>query len=149
MTALAVAILLAGLLAGLAGRLGAAAVRAGIMLATALLLPGIALALAPNLVAAFWPAGMRPVAPGGLGSWLLEWRLLGALPLLLLPVLGVLARMPPGQARAAAGLGAGAAARLRLLWLPQLGPACLLGLTLAATLAVVAEALLSSPSGWP
>ncbi len=151
-SALPAAIAVAAPLAWLAARLGRTGLGMAITLATALLLPGIALALALALAAGLWPGWWQP-------ALLLAARMLGPVPLLLLPVLHVLARMPPGQARAASGLGAGPAARLRLLWLPQLAPACLSGLVLALMLAGAADAfqvhavqlqaLLSSPRPGP
>ena len=153
--ALPAAIAVAAPLAWLAARLGRTGIGTAITLATALLLPGIALVLAPGL----WPGWQPGLLPGLLPALLFAARMLGPVPLLLLPVLHVLARMPPGQARAASGLGAGPAARLRLLWLPQLAPACLLGLVLAIMLAGAAnvfqahavqlQALLSSPRPGP
>lgn len=96
----------------------------------ALLLPCACLAIWPGLLAV--PLGAAPHRPAGLRPPL--HLVLGALPLLLLPLASVLARLPPGQGRAAAGLGAGRVATLRLVWLPQLMPSLLLGLGLAALL---------------
>ncbi|AZV39055.1 hypothetical protein CFR75_05525 [Komagataeibacter xylinus] len=78
----------------------------GLMLA--LMLPGLALAL-------LWPGlagqggGMGSVAQGAFVA-----------PAALWPLLRVLDAVPPGLSRTARGLGAGAQARLRLLWLPLL-----------------------------
>ncbi|GAA4475296.1 hypothetical protein [Gluconacetobacter asukensis] len=75
--------------------------------------------------------------PGWMGAVALSgpWRDGGAepvvtqavclVPLVLLPLLRALDRLPPGLARTAAGLGAGRVVRLRGLWLPLLGPAAL------------------------
>jgi ABC-type spermidine/putrescine transport system permease subunit II len=54
------------------------------------------------------------------------------LPLAALPSLWRLPALPPGQARAARGLGADAWQSLRLVWLPQLAPALLTGAVAAA-----------------
>lgn len=102
-------------------------------LVVALLLPAAVIALRPALLAIALdglvrPTGLRPPLH----------LVLGAMPLLLLPLISVLSRLPPGQARAAAGLGAGPAATLRLVWLPQLAPPLLLGLALAGLLDLVA-----------
>lgn len=129
-----------GLAAGVAAaatRLGPRTLAAARAASVALLLPGLCLALWPTLPAPWllpWFPPGSSLFPGfgpGHGRLLLCCRTLGTLPLLLLPVLAVLGSMPSGQARTAAGLGAGASARLRLLWLPQLGPACVAGLALA------------------
>lgn len=102
-------------------------------LLVALLLPAAVIALRPGMLATglaglVRPTGLRPPLH----------LVLGAMPLLLLPLIAVLSRLPPGQARAAAGLGAGPAATLRLVWLPQLAPPLLLGLALAGSLDLVA-----------
>jgi ABC-type spermidine/putrescine transport system permease subunit II len=104
-------------------------------LSVACLVPGVCLALMPGL-----PHLLAPhLFPRGLPfGFRFGCRSLGVVPALLLPVLGVLVRLPAGQSRAAAGLGAGTAARLRLLWLPQLGPACLFGVVLAGLVDLVA-----------
>ncbi len=69
------------------------------------------------------------------------FMILGVLPLLVLPVLVRLTGMLEGQVRAASGLGAGRIAILRLVWLPQLGPAALLGGSLAGLLDLATLAL--------
>lgn len=102
-------------------------------LVVALLLPAAVIALRPALLAIALdglvrPTGLRPPLH----------LVLGAMPLLLLPLISVLSRLPSGQARAAAGLGAGPAATLRLVWLPQLAPPLLLGLALAGLLDLTA-----------
>ena len=79
----------------------------------------------------------------GTGAGLPLRLVLGTLPAMLLPVLQGLSRMPDGQARAGAGLGAGSATMLRLIWLPQLGPVLALGLLLAAAVDVAALAVRS------
>ena len=85
--------------------------RAARQLALALLVPGVALAFRPE--------------------WLLDARDAGARSM----------SMVLGQVRAASGLGAGRIAILRLVWLPQLGPAALLGALLAGLLDLAALAL--------
>ena len=99
-------------------------------LALALLVPGIALASRSEWLPGGQGAGARAM-----------FMILGVLPLLLLPVLARLAGMLDGQVRAASGLGAGRIAILRLVWLPQLGPAALLGVSLAGLLDLAALAL--------
>ncbi len=99
-------------------------------LALALLVPGIALASRSEWLPGRQGAGARAM-----------FMILGVLPLLLLPVLARLAGMLDGQVRAASGLGAGRIAILRLVWLPQLGPAALLGASLAGLLDLAALAL--------
>ena len=108
--------------------------RAARQLALALLVPGIILAFRPEWLpgASGLRAGVRPT-PLAL--------VLGVLPLLMLPVLSRLAGMLDGQVRAASGLGAGRIAILRLVWLPQLGPAALLGGLLAGLVDLAALAL--------
>ena len=110
----------------------------------ALLIPAAALTVWPELL--LIPLSRRLPHPlSQLLSWLhgtgvgLPLRLIiGTLPAMLLPLLGVLARMPAGQARAGAGLGAGLSLMLRLVWLPQLGPMLVLGWLLAAAIDVAA-----------
>ncbi len=92
-------------------------------LALALLVPGIALASRSERLLGEHGAGAQAM-----------FMILGVLPLLVLPVLAQLAGMLDGQVRAASGLGAGRIAILRLVWLPQLGPAALLGASLAGLL---------------
>ena len=104
--------------------------RAARQLALALLIPGIALALRPEWLLDTHDAATRAM-----------FMILGGLPLLVLPVLCRLARMLNGQVRAASGLGAGRIAILRLVWLPQLGPAALLGGFLIALLDLAALTL--------
>ncbi len=104
--------------------------RAARQLALALLVPGVALALRPEWLLDARDAGARSTS-----------MVLGVLPLLVLPVLSRLAGMLDGQVRAASGLGAGRIAILRLVWLPQLGPAALLGALLAGLLDLAALAL--------
>ncbi len=106
--------------------------RAARQLALALLIPGIVLALRP--------AGL-PVLHGLDAGIPAAPLVLGALPLLMLPMLSRLAGMLDGQVRAASGLGAGRIAILRLVWLPQLGPPGLLGALLGALLDLAALAL--------
>lgn len=108
---------------------------------------GLLVLLIPAACLATWP-GLRHAVIRGLGVPAVPLRppphlVLGVLPLLLLPVLHALARMPPGQRRAAAGLGAGWVAILRLVWLPQLGPSILLGILLGALLDLAALRLSS------
>ncbi|MFW7268689.1 hypothetical protein ACMAUO_12050 [Gluconacetobacter sp. Hr-1-5] len=91
--------------------------------------------------------------PGWMGAVMLSgpWRDGGAgpvavqaaclVPLVLLPLLRALDRLPPGLARTAAGLGAGRAVRLRGLWLPLLGPAALVAAVLAVAGAVLVGVL--------
>ncbi|MBB2206265.1 hypothetical protein [Gluconacetobacter takamatsuzukensis] len=62
-------------------------------------------------------------------------------PLVLLPLLRALDRLPPGLARTAAGLGAGRAVRVRGLWVPLLGPAALAAAGLALAGAVMVGVL--------
>lgn len=62
-------------------------------------------------------------------------------PLVLLPLLRALDRLPPGLTRTATGLGAGWRARLRGLWLPLLGPVALAAAALAAAGAVLVSVL--------
>ncbi len=104
--------------------------RAVRQLALALLVPGIALALRPEWLLDTYDAGTRTA-----------FMILGVLPLLVLPVLCRLAGMRDGQVRAASGLGAGRIAILRLVWLPQLGPAALLGGVLGGLLDLAALTL--------
>ncbi|MGI4958832.1 MAG: hypothetical protein ACRYGI_14725 [Janthinobacterium lividum] len=100
--------------------------------ALALLIPAAALAIWPRLLLVVLP-GLQP-GP--------EWHALrvtirlvaGTLPVMLVPVLAALIRMPAGQMRAAAGLGAGRWAMLLLVWLPQLGPPLMLGWLLTAAI---------------
>lgn len=99
-------------------------------LALASLLPGIALASGAEWLLGEHGAAVRAV-----------FMILGVLPLLVLPVLARLAGMLDGQVRAASALGAGQIAVLRLVWLPQLGPAALLGGSLAGLLDVATLAL--------
>lgn len=104
--------------------------------ALALLVPAAALAIWPRLLLVLLP-GLQP-GP--------EWHALrvvmrlvaGALPVMLLPVLAALIRMPAGQMRAASGLGAGRSATLLLVWLPQLGPSLMLGWLLTAAVDLAA-----------
>lgn len=104
--------------------------------ALALLLPAAALAIWPRLLLVLLP-GLQP-GP--------EWHALrvtmrlvaGTLPVMVLPVLAALVRMPAGQIRAAAGLGAGRSAMLLLVWLPQLGPPLMLGWLLTAAIDLAA-----------
>lgn len=103
----------------------------------ALLLPAVCLTVSPGIRLAVRHSLSLPAMP----IWPPVHLLLGVLPVLLLPLLGVLARMPAGQRRAAAGLGARGLAMLRLVWLPQLGPSVLLGLLLAALLDLAAVRL--------
>ncbi|WP_419727853.1 hypothetical protein [Lichenicola sp.] len=112
----------------------------------ALLIPAAALTIWPELLLIPFfhrlpPSLQQPLA------WLHETGagvplrlVIGTLPAMLLPLLGGLSRMPAGQARAGAGLGARLPTMLRLVWLPQLGPTLALGLLLAA--AIDAAALL-------
>ncbi|MCQ8279949.1 hypothetical protein NFI95_16015 [Acetobacteraceae bacterium KSS8] len=111
--------LLAGLVTAAVARSGVRVSAFGRTVLVALLLPGLFLTLRPD-----W-FGVRS------GPALIVCRVLGTLPLLALPALWSLGRMPKGQVRAARGLGAGAGAQFRLLWWPQMGPACLAGLLLA------------------
>ena len=99
-------------------------------LALTLLVPGIALASCSEWLLGEHGAGARAM-----------FMILGVLPLLVLPVLVRLAGMLEGQVRAASGLGAGRIAILRLVWLPQLGPAALLGGSLAGLLDLATLAL--------
>ena len=110
----------------------------------------------PAAAVAVWPAQLppalsRPLAPiAGLmiaRGWPPLHLILGALPMLLLPLARTLARLPAGQRRAGRGLGAGPVAMLRLVWLPQLGAPLLLGAALAALLDLVAT--LPYPGGSP
>lgn len=104
--------------------------------ALALLLPAAALAIWPRLLLILLP-GLHPDA--GWHVPRVVARLIGGtLPVMLLPVLAALIRMPAGQVRAAAGLGAGRSAMLRLVWLPQLGPPLMLGWLLTAAIDVAA-----------
>lgn len=87
--------------------------------------------------------------PGWMGAVMLSgpWRDGGAgpvvmqavclVPLVLLPLLRALDRLPPGLTRTAAGLGAGRLVRLRGLWLPLLGPSALAAAVLAVAGAVM------------
>lgn len=103
--------------------------------ALAMLVPAAALAIWPRLLLVLLP---------GLPST--EWHALritmrlvaGTLPVMLLPVLAALIRMPAGQMRAAASLGAGRPAMLLLVWLPQLGPPLMLGWLLTAAIDLAA-----------
>lgn len=97
--------------------------------------------LIPAAWFAMWPPPHLPAWPTA-STWPPLRLTIGAMPLLLLPPLRALARMPPNQRRAAAGLGAGPAAMLRLVWLPQLAPSMLLGVLLAALLDLAALILL-------
>ncbi|PYD79611.1 hypothetical protein CFR77_05835 [Komagataeibacter sucrofermentans] len=99
----------------------------GLMLA--LMLPGLALALLwPGLVG--HGGGMGSVAQGALVA-----------PAALWPLLRVLDAVPPGLSRTARGLGAGAQARLRLLWLPLLaGPVAGVGMFCAVMTVLCAMA---------
>ncbi len=101
-------------------------------LALVLLVPGLVLAFRPN-----YPPAAHGLHAGTRAAFLV----LGVLPALMLPVLSRLAGMLDGQVRAASGLGAGRMAILRLVWLPQLGPAGLLGGLLAGLLDLAALAL--------
>lgn len=101
-----------------------------------LLIPAAALAIWPSLLLVPLPGPWPTRLPGALA---VTTRLVaGTLPALLLPILARCARLPAGQARAAAGLGASRLATIRLVWLPQLGPAVALGLLLAALLDLAA-----------
>lgn len=133
----AIGVALAGLLAGLP-RVWLTGARHVLL---ALLIPAACLAAWPDLRHGV----IRRLGLGlpGVSLWPPPHLVLGTLPLLLLPVLNALARMPPGQRRAATGLGAGWVAILRLVWLPQLGPSILLGVLLAALLDVAALRLSS------
>jgi ABC-type spermidine/putrescine transport system permease subunit II len=138
-------ILIAALSGSLVLGIAAAAALAGIsrrslilvrQAALALLVPAAALAIWPTLFLVLLP-GLQPGA---------EWHALritmrliaGTLPVMLLPVLAALIRMPAGQMRAAAGLGAGRPAMLLLVWLPQLGPLLMLGWLLTAAIDLAA-----------
>ncbi len=110
----------------------------------------------PAAAMAVWPAQLppalsRPLSPmAGLMTargWPPLHLILGALPMLLLPLARTLARLPAGQRRAGRGLGAGSVTMLRLVWLPQLVPPLLLGAALAALLDLVAT--LPYPGGSP
>ena len=103
----------------------------------AVLIPAACLVVWPRLLPQ--PLASLVAVPGG-PSWTL---VLGTLPVLLLPLLRTLERLPPGQGRAGAGLGAGPVVMLRLVWLPQLGFPLLLGVLLASLLDLAA--LLSYP----
>jgi len=116
------------LLATVAARGAPRRLELGQQITLLLLIPGLVLALEP---------AMLPSFPGR-HLWTL---ILGPLPLGLLPLLRTLRRAPAGQARAAAGLGASPAARLRRLWLPQLGPALLGALLLILVLDLAALSL--------
>lgn len=102
----------------------------------AVLIPAAALAIWPRLLLVLLP-GLQPA---------LDWQAFrvtmrlaaGTLPVTLLPVLAALIRMPAGQMRAAAGLGAGRSATLLLVWLPQLAPSLILGWLLAAAIDLTA-----------
>lgn len=146
---MSVAIGVSGLARTLAPALGGSLllglIAAGVLLATPcrvvrLLRATILVLLLPASFLVVWP-GLVRAAPPGLAlrfPWPVARLVLGAAPLLLLPLLSVRLGMPSGQARAAAGLGAGPLATMRLVWLPQLGPALAVGLALAAALDVVA-----------
>ena len=141
--------------------LGSLAVAAPAGCLLALLPPAMLRAACTALVAILIPAGVVAVWP----EWVppaLAWHLpglaarhgwpplhlvLGALPVLLLPLARTMARLPAGQRRAGSGLGAGPVAMLRLVWLPQFGPPILLGAGLAVLLNLAA--LLSSPGRFP
>nr|WP_275943752.1 hypothetical protein [Gluconacetobacter tumulisoli] len=101
---------------GLSGRVLAAC----LTLAVALAIPGCVLALLlPRL------AG----GDGGVPRAVLQGLCL--VPLVVLPPLGAICRLPAGLARTAEGLGAGQGMRARMLWLPLLGPSGLAALLLA------------------
>lgn len=104
--------------------------------ALALLLPAAALAIWPRLLLVLLP-GLHPGA-GWHVARIIARLIGGTLPVMLLPVLAALIRMPAGQVRAAAGLGAGRSAMLRLVWLPQLGPPLMLGWLLTAAIDLAA-----------
>lgn len=106
----------------------------------ALLRPLVLALLIPAAALAIWPH-MLPGLPSalGVGPAPVAARLVaGTLPAMLLPILARCARLPSGQARAAAGLGASPTATLRLVWLPQLAPAVALGLLLSVLLDLAA-----------
>ncbi|GBQ23707.1 hypothetical protein ACLRDC_07425 [Gluconacetobacter sacchari] len=97
-----------------------------------------ALALAiPGWMGAVALAG--PWRGGGMASVVIQ--AVCVVPLVLLPLLRGLDRLPPGLARTARGLGAGRGARLRGLWLPLLGPAVLAAAALAVAGAVMVGVL--------
>lgn len=98
--------------------------------ALALLIPAAALTIWPSLLLLPKPVLIPDPVPARLVA--------GTLPALLLPILARCARLPPGQARAAAGLGAGPLAMIRLVWLPQLAPPVATGLLLVTMLDLAA-----------
>ncbi|MBE7210025.1 MAG: hypothetical protein INR65_03310 [Gluconacetobacter diazotrophicus] len=115
-----------------------AARRGAFLGAVALVVPGLLLALRPGLWRIGMPGFERPPGWPGTGPaphWLL---VPAALPLLLVFPLGRAAAMPPDQARAALGLGAGPWTRFVLVWLPQFRWPALLGLGSAAGLDALA-----------
>ncbi len=104
--------------------------------------------LVPAAMAAVWPdqvpapvsrSLLRPLAGvAAAHGWPPLHLVLGALPVLLLPLARTIARLPAGQRRAGNGLGAGPVLMLRLVWLPQLAPPVVLGLLLAFLLDLAA-----------
>ena len=128
LASLAIGLPVVWVLARLPGRIR----RAVRVVLVAVLIPGACLAV--------WP-GLLPLPPVGLGAariGLSPNLVLGGLPVLLLPLLRRMERLPHGQRRASTGLGAGPIAMLRLVWLPQLGGPLLLGVLLASLLDLAA-----------
>lgn len=138
-------ILLAALSGSLLLGITVAAALAGIDRRSLIIVRQTALAvLVPAVAVAIWPRLLLVLLPGlQLGD---QWHALrttmrlvaGTLPLMLLPVLAALIRMPAGQMRAAAGLGAGRSAMLLLVWLPQLGRPLMLSWLLTAAIDLAA-----------
>ncbi len=129
-------------------RLPAARLEAARLALVAAAVPAGAVAVWPDRLP---PAPSRLLAPlAGIMAaqgWPPLHLMLGALPVLLLPLVRTLARLPAGQRRTGRGLGAGPVTMLRLVWLPQLGVPLLLGAALAALLDLAA--MLPYPGGSP
>lgn len=115
-------------------RIARALIAARIM-ASMLLIPSVMVAASPSLL----PDGMITGA-------LLRGACL--VPMIVLLPLRALSALPRDMTRTARGLGAGQAARLRMLWLPLLGPAVLAAMALAMA-ATILLALYGGSRGRP